>query len=137
MRSGTSSTSLRGTNGSGLSERGTVRDFVFRQAFGNLAAHDVQAVTETFGHDQAGFGSGASDQRVIADGAGVKKQAGRALKQSSASLRPRLFAASATEFSAPWEKSSGVESDFADGDLPSSSTTTQSVNVPPISTPTT
>src|SRR6516162_9544476 len=50
---------------------------------------------------------------------------------------PRLVAASATASRAPLEKSSGVDSALPTTTVPSLSKATQSVNVPPISTPTT
>src|SRR5262245_46728357 len=51
--------------------------------------------------------------------------------------KPRFLAASRTASRAPLEKSSGVESAFPRVTVPSLSSATQSVNVPPISTPTT
>src|SRR5207247_5284554 len=59
-----------------------------------------------------------------------------ALKSSSASARPRLRAASPTASTAPTAKSSGVDSALPKVTAPCSSIATQSVNVPPISTPT-
>jgi hypothetical protein len=54
---------------------------------------------------------------------------------SSSSRKPMLWAASRTASMAPIEKSSGVDKAFPNETPPSSSTTTQSVKVPPMSTP--
>src|SRR4029453_16669032 len=56
---------------------------------------------------------------------------------SSLSRIPRLVAASATASKAPLKKSSGVDNALPTTTVPSLSKATQSVNVPPISTPTT
>jgi hypothetical protein len=62
----------------------------------------------------------------------------RVVSPSSPSVvSPRRVAASATAFSTPPSKSGGVEGDLARTIAPSESTTTQSLNVPPLSTATT
>ncbi len=66
----------------------------------------------------------------------VVPRARRAVRRSSASVEsPSLSAASASESSTPWEKSSGVDGALAVTMRPSPSTTTQSVKVPPVSIP--
>ena len=55
--------------------------------------------------------------------------------RSCSPVMPKRCAARATLSITPIEKSCGVDAAFAAVTLPSSSTTTQSVNVPPVSTP--
>ena len=49
-------------------------DLVFGKSFGDLAAHHVQGVAESFGQNQPGLRAGARDQCVIPDGTGMKEQ---------------------------------------------------------------
>ncbi len=60
----------------------------------------------------------------------------RVVRESSCSrLRPSTAAAFPTLSMTPMEKSFGVDAAFVAVTLPASSTTMQSVNVPPVSTP--
>ena len=76
-------------------------DLVFGESFGDLAAHHVQGVAESLGQNQPGLRAGARDQRVIADGTGMKEQL-RCAQAIRRHFSGRAFwAASSAAFSAP------------------------------------
>jgi hypothetical protein len=61
----------------GFIEGRAVRDLVFCQSLGDLAAHHMQGVAKTFGENQSSLGAGAGDQRIVTYGTSVKKQTSR------------------------------------------------------------
>src|SRR4030095_10357182 len=61
----------------GFIEGRAVRDLVFCQPLGDLAAHHMKGVAKSFGENQASLGAGAGDQRIVSYGTSVKKQTGR------------------------------------------------------------
>ena len=59
-----------------FAHRGKVCRFFVGKPVGNAAPHHEQGVGESLGGNQAGLRAGAGDERVLADGAGVKEKSG-------------------------------------------------------------
>ncbi len=99
------------------------------------AAHDVDDVVVALGGDEPDLCAALLHDRVGADGGAVRQERDLADRAHPVAM-PMRRAAAAIASIMPRAKSSGVDGDFAVVTAPPSSITTQSVKVPPISTPT-
>ena len=99
------------------------------------AAHDVDRVLVAAGGDQPDPGALPLDERIGADRGPVREHRDVAAELARR-RRPRRSAATRIAASMPSAKSRGVEEALVAVMRPARSSTTQSVNVPPISTPT-